>query len=242
MLEDANESGLTGTLKWELRERGGVYLDHYPSHSGNVALILHLQTGHISHQYHMVYDNEFTTVKYIESGEEPPNWCNLVEDLSEKVTDGKYNLARTWYASETKADHHRVHVDALVGEHGNGIIYEVRDISEQKDSDYSKPSLIQELVNLLNVGLRHSGRIKKFKGNQAILNISTGSYVLMVMVNQVQSEINEYVKVAYHAYLEGYNGYLDRYFDVIQNLMSIIGKIYLSGKINYKIYTLKDVL
>ena len=111
----------------------------------------------------------------------------------------------------------------------------MREISEQKNSDYSTPSLIQELVDLSNVGLRRRGIIKKLKDKQATSNISIGSYGLIVMVNQVESEIKEYAKVAYHTYLEGYDDYLDRNFDDTQNSMSIIGQIYLSEKINNEI-------
>ena len=45
------------------------------------------------------------------------------------------------------------------------------------------------------------------------------------MVDQVQSEINEYAKVAYYVYLEGYDDYLDRNFDDTQNSMTINGQI-----------------
>ena len=113
MLEDANQS--TGTTEWEPQARGGVYLVHSPFHSVNVALILNLQTSRVSPQYHVVYGDEFTAVKYIKSEKEPPNWCKLVEDSSEKVTDEQYNLARTWYASETKNYYHQVHDDTLIG-------------------------------------------------------------------------------------------------------------------------------
>eukprot|EP00957_Ditylum_brightwellii_P144229 10989028-Ditylum_brightwellii.AAC.1 len=64
----------TGPPKWEPRARAGVYLDHIPIHAGNVALVLNLQTGHVSPQYHIVFDNEFTTVPYLDSDETPPNW------------------------------------------------------------------------------------------------------------------------------------------------------------------------
>ena len=52
-------------------------------------------------------------------------------------------------------------------DHGNEIIDEVREILEQKDSNYSKPSLNQELFGLSNVGPKCSGVIKKLKDKQA---------------------------------------------------------------------------
>lgn len=44
----------------------------------------------------------------------------------------------------------------------------------------------------------------------------------------------------YTFFLEGYDDCLDLNFDKPQNSMSILGNIYLSGKINNKIYTTKE--
>ena len=46
----------------------------------------------------------------------------------------------------------------------------------------------------------------------------------------------------YHAFLEGYDDFLDSNFDGTSNSMSIIGQIDLSGKLNNKIYTLKKMM
>ena len=95
VLKEANQSGLTGTPKWEPRGRAGVYLRHSTSHSGNVALVLNMLTSHVSPQYHIVFDDDFTTVDYIQSGEDPPNWCKLVTDSSEHVTHDQYDLSNS---------------------------------------------------------------------------------------------------------------------------------------------------
>ena len=57
------------------------------------------------------------------------------------------------------------------------------------------------------MGLRRSDRINNLKYKQATSNISNRSYGLMLMVDQVQSTIKEYAKVAYYVYLEGYDDY-----------------------------------
>eukprot|EP00957_Ditylum_brightwellii_P114982 8769693-Ditylum_brightwellii.AAC.1 len=67
-----------GPPKWNPRTRAGIYLGQSPVHAGNVALVLNLQTGHVSPQYHVVFDNEFTTVPYLHSSEAPPNWADIV--------------------------------------------------------------------------------------------------------------------------------------------------------------------
>ena len=103
VLKEADQSGIIGTLKWEPRGRASVYLGHSPFHSGNDAPVLNLMTGYASPQYHVVFDDDFTTVDYIQSGDEPPNWCNLCTDSSEQVIDEQYDLATTWY-DDTLAD------------------------------------------------------------------------------------------------------------------------------------------
>ena len=79
VLDAANQSGGIGTPKWDPRSRAGVYIGHSPNPASTVALVLHLQTGYISTQFHSVFDDEFTIVPYLASVEAPPNWSALVK-------------------------------------------------------------------------------------------------------------------------------------------------------------------
>ena len=49
--------------KWKPRSRVGIYLGHSPQHSQNVALILDIQTGLVSPQFHVKHDPSFHAVK-----------------------------------------------------------------------------------------------------------------------------------------------------------------------------------
>jgi hypothetical protein len=69
---------------------------HSPSHAGSVALVLNPCTGHVPPQFHVVFDDLYSTVSYMEKSEVPPNWDNLVENSREKVTEEDYNLAKMW--------------------------------------------------------------------------------------------------------------------------------------------------
>ena len=60
----------------------GIYVGRSPSHASNVGLILNPHTGHVSPQFHVVYDNDFTTVPYLRSVDVPPHWAKLVEASS----------------------------------------------------------------------------------------------------------------------------------------------------------------
>ena len=72
-------SGGAGPPKWEPRSRIGVYMGHSPFHAGNVALVWNPTTGRVIPQYHVVFDDDFTTVPYMEAGTLPPNWQELIE-------------------------------------------------------------------------------------------------------------------------------------------------------------------
>ena len=65
ILDAANQTGGIGTPKWEPRSHSGIYLGHSPCHAGSVALVLNLKTGLVSPQFHLVFDDEFTTVPYL---------------------------------------------------------------------------------------------------------------------------------------------------------------------------------
>ena len=68
--------------RWQPRSRRGVFVGFSPVHSSDVPLILNLRTGHISPQYHVVFDDQFSTVASRPSDKDPPTWWNTV-DLEE---------------------------------------------------------------------------------------------------------------------------------------------------------------
>ena len=86
-----------GLPKWEPRARLGIYLGHSPAHAGSVALVMNPKTGLVSPQFHVVFDDTFSTVPHIRSGTVPSNWAQLVRDSSKLVTDQEYDLTRTWF-------------------------------------------------------------------------------------------------------------------------------------------------
>jgi hypothetical protein len=69
---------------------------HSPSHTGSDTLVLNPHTGHV------VFDDLYSTVSYMEKSEVPPNWAYLVENSREKVTEEDYNLAKMWLFPETE--------------------------------------------------------------------------------------------------------------------------------------------
>jgi len=95
-----HQAGGAGPPKWEPRSRIGVYLGHSPFHAGSVALVFNPTTGRVSPQYHVVFDDEFSTVPYMEAGTVPPNWSDLVKYSTERATPEDFDLAETWLSAQ----------------------------------------------------------------------------------------------------------------------------------------------
>jgi hypothetical protein len=85
VLDSRLQFGTAGPPKWEPQSCLGIYVGHSPSHAGSVALVLNPRTGHVSPQFHVVFDDFFSTVPYMAKGEVPPHWASLVETSREKV-------------------------------------------------------------------------------------------------------------------------------------------------------------
>jgi hypothetical protein len=60
----------------------GIYVGRLPSHASNVSLILNQHTGHVLPQFHVVYDDDFTTVPYLRTATVPPHWAESVRASS----------------------------------------------------------------------------------------------------------------------------------------------------------------
>jgi hypothetical protein len=88
-----------GPPKREQRSNICVYLGHFLFHAGSVALVYNPSTGHVSPQYHVVFDDDFTMVPYMEAGTIPPHWSDLVHSSSELASKHALNLAQAWLGS-----------------------------------------------------------------------------------------------------------------------------------------------
>ena len=96
-LDSRLQTNPKGVPKWEPRSRLSIYVGHSPAHTGSVALFLNPKTGLVSSQYHVVYDNQFSTVHHMRDLTVLPNWAQLVQNSSELVTTEQYDLTKTWF-------------------------------------------------------------------------------------------------------------------------------------------------
>jgi hypothetical protein len=98
---DARLQGGNKIPRWEPRSWVGVYLVHSPYHANSIALILNLTTGHVFLQYHVVYDDNFTTVDSLKLGTVPTNWPDLYSTRRDLVPEESFMLAPEWTADHS---------------------------------------------------------------------------------------------------------------------------------------------
>ena len=76
------KGNIYGLPKWESRSRARIYLGHSPFHTVEVSLVLNPATVNFSPQFHVVFDDELSTVPFTREGTIPPNWTDLVQHIS----------------------------------------------------------------------------------------------------------------------------------------------------------------
>jgi hypothetical protein len=85
--------------KWEPRSRRGQYMGISPNHASTVHLVRNFQTGPITPQYHLVFDDFFETV-VSEGEQEPTVWPELVvfQTFANDFDDDDYQpvLSNEW--------------------------------------------------------------------------------------------------------------------------------------------------
>ena len=85
VLDARLQSGKGGPPKWDPRSCLGIYVGIFQAHAQSVALVLNPRTGHVSPQFHVIFDDKFSTVPFLIKGEVPPNWEKLVRESSQQV-------------------------------------------------------------------------------------------------------------------------------------------------------------
>ena len=60
VLDSRLQDGHSNIPKWDPRSRAGIYLGQYTVHANSVDIVLNTKTGHVSPQFHRVFENHLT--------------------------------------------------------------------------------------------------------------------------------------------------------------------------------------
>lgn len=78
--------------KWTCQSCCGIFLGYSKEHDSNVALVINLETGKISPQYHLVFDNTFSTI-FSDGQFTQDVWDSLVHSILEGHIDCEGSLS-----------------------------------------------------------------------------------------------------------------------------------------------------
>ena len=85
--------------RWRPKSRRGQFLGRSPNHASDIGLVRNLNTGFVSAQFHVVYDDFFTTVTSDRDDEAPDTWKILFETSKEMLVeedDNPPSLHKSW--------------------------------------------------------------------------------------------------------------------------------------------------
>ena len=172
VLDSRSQSGIKGVPKWEPRTRLGIFVGHSPVHARSVALVLNPSTGHISPQFHVVFDDSFTTIPILRKGEIPPHWDELVHTGIVSVdADGfqsgltSFNLSTSLNNDSEGANDRRPILTNHEGDIPSSSIFPEGDSHalntrsiQTSDAEGDLSHLQPKLLNFNTAGLRRSER------------------------------------------------------------------------------------
>jgi hypothetical protein len=89
---------------WKTCSRVGVYLGHSPLHASSIPLVLSTTTGLVSPQFHVVYNDHFTTTTCLAMNTLPENWKHLLATSSTNYVDDDFDPQKfstsSWYLDD----------------------------------------------------------------------------------------------------------------------------------------------
>ncbi len=94
--------------RWQPKSRRGQFLGMSTRHASTIGLIRNLRTGAVSSQFHVVYDEKFTTIPLVQNPNtdepEPENWEELLTFSRDKVDldDEPPLLHEDWLTDQEK--------------------------------------------------------------------------------------------------------------------------------------------
>jgi hypothetical protein len=79
--------------RWKPLSRLGVYLGLSPDHASSIPLVLSTTTGLVSPQFHVVFDDNFSTTSCLKDNNPPSNWSTLLTTSCEKYIDENFDAS-----------------------------------------------------------------------------------------------------------------------------------------------------
>jgi hypothetical protein len=89
--------------KWQPRARQAICLGHSPQHAQTVPIVLNINTGFCSPQYHVIFDDTFSIVKSRVTNIIPQTWDHLFTHNRINVLEGEPEIQDSIHLIEESA-------------------------------------------------------------------------------------------------------------------------------------------
>ena len=97
ILDAILQGSISGLHKWEPLSLAGIYFVYSLFYAGSVALVINPSTGHVSLKFHVVFDDEFSTVPFMREGAILPNLKDPVQLRSHSTAPENIHLKNNWF-------------------------------------------------------------------------------------------------------------------------------------------------
>jgi Integrase core domain. len=95
VLDHRLQSGSIGPPKWDPRSQLRISVGFSPHHSCTVAMVLNPNTGSVSPQFHVIFDDHFQTLKFLSMDTTPQFWSDFCRNLESDSSDFDLHPATT---------------------------------------------------------------------------------------------------------------------------------------------------
>ena len=102
--------------RWKPKSRRGQFLGRSSKHASDIGLIRNLQTGYVLSQFHVVYDDFFTTIANSNDEDPPSTWSILFDTSRELVVedvDKPPSIHDSWLDNQELAQRNRQRRSAM---------------------------------------------------------------------------------------------------------------------------------
>ena len=143
-------------------------------------MIINPETGHVSPQFHMVLDDEFTTVPFVKEGTIPPNWTYIVQHISKSGAPYNIDLNDTWINPDIEEDtiETLIHKPNVSPENKNSMLILLQSEPQVYESPPRNGSPTSKLHKLtISEGVSNTPKIKEIGFNKIYLMRPVGYHL-----------------------------------------------------------------
>jgi len=123
--------------RWKPRSRVGIFIGFSPHHASSVPLVLSTTTGLVSPQFHVVFDDLFSTTKLLHTNSIPDNWPQLFDSSAISYVDSDFSQTNIYDTTSLTDPSPHLEPSELTIDQGEATALQREHSSSQRESSTS---------------------------------------------------------------------------------------------------------